>query len=173
MVFGAADAEAVGDVEDRLLAIDLGQLAERLGVDAGQFGHVAPGAGGELPLPAWRLQDVQGKRHAVAHLPRLRHRREDVDGTDCRRQRRVRAVLVEQRPGPIERAGPGVDQRQHRAEGRTGLAVPRGGGGEVEQLAVIVVDGSDLLLTGRSECCELHLGYPLLSFETYVRIKYR
>ena len=36
---GAAHAEAVGDVVDRLLAIDLRQFAERLGIDPRQLGH--------------------------------------------------------------------------------------------------------------------------------------
>ena len=75
---GAAHAEAVGEVVDRLLAIDLRQLAERLRLDPRQLGHVVPGARGKLELPARGLQDMQRKRHAVAHLPRLRHRRENL-----------------------------------------------------------------------------------------------
>jgi hypothetical protein len=73
------------------------------------------------------------------------------------------------RAGPDRARRAGINQRQHRAEGRIGLAVPRGGGGEVEQLAVIGVDGADLLLTGRSECCELHLGTPCYRFKYMIR----
>ena len=73
---GAAHAKAVGDVVDRLLAINLRQFAERFGLDPRQLRHVVLGARGKLELPARGLQDVQRKRHAVPHLPRLRVRRE-------------------------------------------------------------------------------------------------
>src|SRR3954454_2985834 len=73
---GAAHAEPVGDVVDRLLAIDLGQFGKRLGIEPLQLRDVVFRARCEFQLAARRLPDVQRKRHAVAHLPRLGNRRE-------------------------------------------------------------------------------------------------
>ncbi len=54
---------------------------------------------------------MQGKGHAIAHLTRLRHRRQDLDATNVFGEGGIAAVLVEQRARFIERGGAGIDQR--------------------------------------------------------------
>ena len=120
---GAAHAEAVGDVVDRLLAIDFRQFAERLGIEPRQFGHVVFGAGCKLELAARRLQDMQRKRHAVAHLPRLGDRGEDFGGGDTLPTAFSSLPFLSNNAlACIQRGRTGVDQRQHRCESRIALA---------------------------------------------------
>ena len=157
---GAAHAEAVGDVVDRLLAVDLGQFAQRLGVDPREFRHVVFGARGELELAARRLQDMQRKRHAVAHLPRLWNRRQYFGGGDILGQALILAAACRTALGP-DRARQGRRRSaQHRREGRIALAVAIGGSGKIEQPQVVAVHQADLFPAAGSKCREFHRYLP-------------
>ena len=171
---GAADAEAVGDVVDRLLAIDLRQFAERLGVDPRQFRHVVLGARGELELPARGLQDVQRERHAVPHLPRLRDRRENFGALPpgptrsrpCRACRTLlRACSSAASPASIRAS----------IDAKAGLALPSrlAAAARSNSRRIAGMHDGDLVLAAGFECCEFHLIDPLLSDEIYDQRKYR
>jgi hypothetical protein len=70
-------------------------------------------------------------------------------------------------------ASPGVDQRQHRCEGRVGASAPVSGGCEIEQERIARMHDSDLFLSAGFECREFHWIDPLFSDEIYDQKKYR
>jgi hypothetical protein len=112
-------------------------------------------------------EDVQRKRHAVTHLPRLGDRREDIGGGDINRQGFVLPVLVEQRPRLIQRGRTGVDQRQHRCESRIAFAVAIRRSCQIEQPRIVAMDQTDLLPAAGSKCRKFHDRLLLCSDKIY------
>jgi hypothetical protein len=106
---------------------------------------------------------MQRKRHAVAHLPGLGNRRENFGGSDIDRKAVIPGVVLEQRQGLIERGGSGIDQRQHRDEGRVASPGAVGRRSKIEQPEVAGVDHADLFVTPGPECRKLHERLPLFA----------
>src|SRR4030095_3237464 len=97
---------------------------------------------------------------AVPHLPRLRNRREDLGRPGLDGQALVLAMLVEHFGRLFECALAGVDQCQHRYEGRAGASAAVSGGREIEQKRIARMHDSDLFLSAGFECCEFHWMTP-------------
>jgi hypothetical protein len=106
---------------------------------------------------------VKRERHAVAHLPGLGDRCQDLGGGDILRQALILAALVEQLPGMVQSRGSSIDQRQHRREG-IAFPVPVRSRGQIEQPGVVVVDQTDLFPAAGSKCRKFH-NYLLLWFD--------
>jgi hypothetical protein len=104
---------------------------------------------------------MERKRHAVAHLPRLWDRREDLGGSYIGRKVVILAALVEQHARMIECGRSGIDQRQHRDESRIASPSALGRRSQVEQLGIAGMDQTDLFLTARFKCRKFH---SILSF---------
>jgi hypothetical protein len=82
-------------------------------------------------------------------------------------------MLVEQFCRLFERDFAGVDQCQHRCEGRISTAAPTGGGRQIEKKRIAPMHEPDLFLSAGFECCEFHWLSPLFSVEIYDQKKYR
>ena len=164
---GSDHREAIGDVIDRKLSVDRRHLAERRLQRGAERRLAALGARLQGQHAAWRLADVPFERHRIAHLARLGQRREQFDVGEVQPEIRLAAALGEQRAREIEALVVGVDQRQHRGEGRVRGPLPARRGGNVEHPRRLRVHDSDRVRPRRAISCELHRIPPLPFAEIY------
>jgi hypothetical protein len=115
---GPIDVEAVGDVVDRDLAVERRQLFERLGHHGLESFRPAGAKRPQRAGGARRLEHMRRKRHRVAHLPRLGQRREQLHCGKIGPKVLFARVHFDELPGLIEAGFVGIDEVEHRGEGR-------------------------------------------------------
>jgi hypothetical protein len=78
-------------------------------------------------------------------------------------------MLVEQPGRLFERGVAGVNQCQHRCEGRIGASAPARRSREIEQQRIARVHDSDLFLSAGFECREFHWIAPCFTMKYMIK----
>src|SRR5271166_550718 len=113
---------------------------------------------------------MQRKRHRVPHLPRFGHGREQLRLRERKPQVILAAPFGQQGPRAIEPYIVGVDEIEHRREGRVRNPVAPGRGGKVEHSVAVHVDHADPGRARQAIGRKFHCRSPLTLVKLYMKL---